>query len=74
MRTLAILVACIGLAASAFAGTMYKWKDEKGVTHFSEDPPPSGKAEMIDVRPVPPRSRARAMRSPRIAAADRVRV
>jgi hypothetical protein len=56
MRRAAILAIAMVVAAPAFAGTMYKWKDEKGVTHFSEDPPPGGKAEKIDVRPVPPSS------------------
>jgi hypothetical protein len=32
--------------------TMYKWVDEKGVTHFSESPPPDGKAAKIEVKPV----------------------
>lgn len=35
---------------------MYKWVDEKGVTHFSSDPPPDGKGRKIDVKPVPPSS------------------
>lgn len=29
------------LAAPAFAGTVYQWKDAKGVTHYSDSPPPS---------------------------------
>ena len=27
-------------AAPAFAGTVYQWKDAKGVTHYSDSPPP----------------------------------
>jgi Skp family chaperone for outer membrane proteins len=51
------------LAAAAIAGcacavgahaAMYKWVDEKGVTQYSETPPPDGKATKIDVRPTPP--------------------
>lgn len=33
------LVVCPLIAG---AQTMYKWVDEKGVTHFSENPPPDG--------------------------------
>lgn len=29
------------LATSAFAGTVYQWKDAKGVTHYSDSPPPT---------------------------------
>ena len=32
-------------ALPAVAQTMYKWVDEKGVTHFSETPPPDAKTE-----------------------------
>lgn len=42
------------LSSAALAQQMYKWVDEKGVTHFSEAPPPDGKAEAkkITVKPV----------------------
>ena len=29
------------LATPAFAGTVYQWKDAKGVTHYSDSPPPA---------------------------------
>lgn len=48
------------LATAAHAESMYKWVDEKGVTHFSSDPPPDGKGQKLDVRPTPPSSPARA--------------
>jgi Domain of unknown function (DUF4124) len=35
----------LGLSASAMAADVYKWKDAKGVTHYSESPPPKGSAE-----------------------------
>jgi len=38
---LALLVAALPAAAQ----TMYKWVDEKGVTHFSEHPPADAKLE-----------------------------
>jgi hypothetical protein len=30
------------MSGLSFAQTMYRWVDEKGVTHFSESPPPDG--------------------------------
>jgi len=49
---LAILVAVWGLAALAAQGEVYKWVDEKGVTHYSESPPPdSKKATKVDTGP-----------------------
>jgi hypothetical protein len=51
MRSLAAacLVVCPLIAC---AQTMYKWVDEKGVTHFSENPPPDGarNAAKIEVK------------------------
>ena len=52
----ALAAACFALAAFASgAQTMYKWVDEKGTTHFSENPPPDGKASKIEPK-VTPRS------------------
>lgn len=42
-----LLVSALGAAAQ----TMYKWKDEKGVTHFSEHPPPDDKSKATKVTP-----------------------
>ena len=44
------------MSTVAAAQTMYKWVDEKGVTHFSQDPPPDGTkgAAKIEVRPTAP--------------------
>ena len=51
-----IAIACLcALPIAVAAQTMYKWVDEKGVTHFSETPPPDGsKANKITVNPTPP--------------------
>jgi hypothetical protein len=55
-RALALVaaLACFG----AEAQTMYKWKDEKGVTHFSEHPPPDEKtqkkASKVEPKVIPP--------------------
>ena len=49
-----LLASLLALALPASAD-MYKWVDEKGVTHFSETPPPDGsKASKITVSPTPP--------------------
>ena len=49
-----LVVAALFAAVSASAQTMYKWVDEKGVTHFSQDPPPDGNkgAQKIEVKPI----------------------
>jgi hypothetical protein len=31
------------------AAALYKWVDEKGVTHYSEQPPPDGKATRLEL-------------------------
>ncbi len=41
----------------ALAG-MYKWVDEQGITHYSQTPPPSGKAQQIKPPPTPADSEA----------------
>lgn len=43
------LVLCIPLSPAA---TMYKWVDENGNVHYSEQPPPKGKVEVIKPAPV----------------------
>jgi hypothetical protein len=45
-----VFLACL-LIPIAAAAQMYKWVDEKGVTHYSETPPPDGKAAKVDIRP-----------------------
>lgn len=49
IRALLLSLALLPLAATA--QTIYKWVDEKGVTHFSESPPPDGKATKVEVKP-----------------------
>ncbi|HXZ47434.1 MAG TPA: DUF4124 domain-containing protein [Usitatibacter sp.] len=43
------LVAAAGLWQAAAAAPLYKWVDEKGVTHYSETPPPDGKATRLEL-------------------------
>jgi hypothetical protein len=35
-----VLSVAFGLAATAQAGELYKWTDDKGVLHYSDTPPP----------------------------------
>ena len=48
-----VLLLVLLLPLYAAAQTMFKWTDEKGVTHYSENPPADGKATKIEVKPVP---------------------
>ena len=41
------------LCAAPSSAQMYKWVDEKGVTHYSESPPPGRKAQQIQTTPAP---------------------
>ena len=49
-------LACVSFIAAAEG--MYKWVDDKGVTHYSESPPPDDvtakKATKIDIKPTAP--------------------
>ena len=49
-----IFLVLLAVALPAEAQKMYKWVDEKGVTHFSEYPPPDGNksAKQIEVKPI----------------------
>ena len=51
----ALIALVWALAALPAAAAMYKWVDEKGVTHYSESPPPDGrKATKVEPKVVPP--------------------
>lgn len=57
----ALMLLAVALAAAAPAHAIYKWVDEKGVTHFSEHPPPDGKkSQKIEPKVTPPSSDAKA--------------
>ncbi len=51
LRGVICLCAALPWAATA---AMYKWVDEKGVTHYSESPPPDGNATRVELPPIPP--------------------
>jgi hypothetical protein len=52
-----LVLGCIALVAlaPAFAQTVYTWKDAKGVTHYSDAPPPKGtQSRQVQPQPAPP--------------------
>jgi hypothetical protein len=60
------------LAAPAFAGTVYQWKDAKGVTHYSDSPPPAQQGvqnRRLKDRPAPAETAARPAEDPNCAKA-----
>ncbi len=46
---LPLFAATVALAQSGGGATIYKWVDEKGVTHYSESPPGRGSPQQIEV-------------------------
>jgi hypothetical protein len=48
MRTALFALICLG-AAAALAGPVYKWTDEKGVVHYSDQPHPD--AQKVQLAP-----------------------
>lgn len=46
-----IMLIWLALLPLCVAAQMYKWVDEKGVTHYSETPPLDGKGTKIDIKP-----------------------
>ena len=54
MRRYGLMFAMLALAASASA-EVYKWVDEKGVTHYGEHAPPNAKSKEIRLRDASPR-------------------
>lgn len=69
--TLALLL--MGTCAPAFAQKVYQWKDAKGVTHFSDSPPPGQqyKDRRIDNRgePIPEAAAGKVVDSPQCTTA-----
>jgi len=46
---LAVLGVALLACGIASAGDVYQWKDAKGVTHYSDAPPPNGQYQARDV-------------------------
>jgi len=54
-----ILAALLVLACGSAAAALFKWVDEKGVTHYTEEPPPPDrKATKIEIRSDGPPAKA----------------
>jgi hypothetical protein len=54
-RILSLAVAACALCAAPAQAVLYKWVDEKGVTQYTETPPPEGKAaKKLEIAPSPP--------------------
>lgn len=49
MRCAWALLLGTGLAGPIAAAEIYKWVDEDGVTHYTQEPPPSSDASRVDV-------------------------
>ena len=49
---LILALGCLS-AAPRLHAELYRWVDEKGVTHYSETPPPGRKAGKVQAQPVP---------------------
>lgn len=54
MRKNLLIFVILVLATATVGGTIYKWVDEKGVTHYSEQPPSNQKARKLEIQPAPP--------------------
>lgn len=46
-----LLPACLVLACPNVMAQAYKWRDAEGKLHFSATPPPTGKAEKLNIKP-----------------------
>jgi len=53
MHTKWLLPVLLLMAVAILGATLYKWVDERGVTHYSETPPAKQKAQEIPVQPPP---------------------
>lgn len=52
MRNFLLLISLVFASLPLFAATIYQWKDERGIVHFSSSPPPNHQsARIIDAKP-----------------------
>ena len=50
MRQASVFIVCsLLLCATAAAQQVYRWVDENGVVHYSDQPPPDDRAETVDL-------------------------
>ncbi|WAC63054.1 DUF4124 domain-containing protein [Pseudoxanthomonas sp. SL93] len=48
---LSVTALCLAAALTAQAQQIYQWKDSKGVTHYSDSPPPNQQAQNRRITP-----------------------
>ena len=68
-----VVIGCIAAAVClpAFAQAVYTWKDDKGVTHYSDSPPPKGtQSKQFRPDPVPPTPIPAAVAAPKVVPAS----
>lgn len=75
-RSFLPLIACSAMtlllaASPLLAQTVYTWKDAKGVTHYSDAPPPKGEYSDRRIEATPPTPVAAAETTPAVAATAR---
>lgn len=54
MKKYLLLLVMFALTMATIGATYYKWVDEKGVTHYSEQPPSNRKARKLEIQPALP--------------------
>ncbi|QSX79679.1 DUF4124 domain-containing protein [Agrilutibacter solisilvae] len=71
VRTIRIGLGLVALLAAlpVLAGQVYQWKDAKGVTHYSDSPPPETAYKNRNVDDAPPAAAAAKTEDPRCAIA-----
>lgn len=47
----ALIAVAVTASGSAMAQVVYKWVDEKGVTHYAEEPPAGRSSRQVDITP-----------------------
>lgn len=56
-RLIFIYFVCLVCSKALLAQPVYRWQDEKGVTHFSQNPPAVGQYQIITIRTSNPASK-----------------
>jgi len=58
------------LATPLLAGTVYQWTDARGITHYSDSPPPKGASKVREIGGRPPAQTATKVKASATPAAD----
>lgn len=49
-RVIFICITCLSYSPLLMAQTVYSWQDEKGITHFGQQPPKDVKYQIINIK------------------------